>query len=1019
MVPVELRLKNFMSYGEVAPVLDFRPFQIACLSGSNGQGKSALLDAITWALWGEARRPSDSRKPDEYLLRIGARYMEVEFTFDLEGVRYRVLRRYTRSASGKTNRPELELQVFDPETQSYRPLTAPSVAETQARLNQVLGLDYQTFVNASFLLQGRSDEFTRKKPSERKEILARILNLERYERLAELAREEARKAQDRAEWLARQLEQMQAALAEVPRIREAYQLLLQQRAALEDKLAQKRAQLQQLHAQKVRLEESRRRLEELKAQLQRQEELLQEDQYRLVELEARIERYEHIRAQRSTIERDYERFQQLQQTLRQLEEKRELCRSIEEQLHQLDRELDRLRGELEKKLQAVLLEQKHKQQRLEELTSKLRERPKLETRLQQAKKAQQQVAQLEQRRREREAVEMQLREVMQSLLAKQKQLEGSLASLRAQQEQEMQALAPLPMLEQERQRLETETARYQALSHELEALAEEGVALKQAIESQQARLAELKSQQEALKARYDTFVQGDEDVCPVCGSHLEPAHREEVCRHYETQLQTLAQQLAEGQAQLVEQEKRRAMLREQYQEKRTLRDRLAQAPERLAQVTARLEELRKRQQTLTQLQAQIESLELQLREQTFAQLERRQLEALHRQLEALPLDLGLLEQLRQQAAEVGPLQERLAELEYQEGQREGLERELERLRQQERVLREELDHGEALQSVQQRRRELQEKLMHIGFDAAQFHHVRQELEALGDVGARLQELLHAQQDLESTRQSRRQLRKRIEREQSERDRLEAQCQALAQELASTAHITTAYAEAQKAFEDLETERHRLEQQIGEHQARLEQLESLQNARAQQQQELQTLKHRARLYEHLRQAFGKHGIPSLIIEQTLPELEARANEWLDRLTDGRMHIELRTQRDKKTGGTKETLDIIITDEQSVPRPYETFSGGEAFRIDFALRLALAQLLAERSGVRIRTLVIDEGFGTQDAQGLQHLIEVIQAVQSDFDKILVITHLNELKQAFPVRIEVEKDPIEGSRFEVFGV
>jgi exonuclease SbcC len=134
----------------------------------------------------------------------------------------------------------------------------------------------------------------------------------------------------------------------------------------------------------------------------------------------------------------------------------------------------------------------------------------------------------------------------------------------------------------------------------------------------------------------------------------------------------------------------------------------------------------------------------------------------------------------------------------------------------------------------------------------------------------------------------------------------------------------------------------------------------------------------------------------------------------------MHLRLETLRDKKTGGgTVETLEIRITDEQGVSRAYETFSGGEAFRVNFALRLALAQLLAERSGVRVRTLVIDEGFGTQDEQGVQSLVEAIQQVQTDFDKIVVITHLNELKEAFPVRIEVEKDPVAGSQFEVLGV
>ena len=172
------------------------------------------------------------------------------------------------------------------------------------------------------------------------------------------------------------------------------------------------------------------------------------------------------------------------------------------------------------------------------------------------------------------------------------------------------------------------------------------------------------------------------------------------------------------------------------------------------------------------------------------------------------------------------------------------------------------------------------------------------------------------------------------------------------------------------------------------------------------------------YKHLRAAFGKHGIPSLIIEETLPDIEERANDILDRLTDGRMHVRLDTLKEKKSGGTKETLEIVITDEHGVPRPYETYSGGESFRVNFALRVALAQLLAERSGVRVRTLVIDEGFGTQDEDGIERLVEAIQAIRDDFAKILVITHLERLKRAFPVRIEVEKDPSIGSTFELVG-
>ncbi|MEJ2302184.1 MAG: hypothetical protein P8Y14_11720, partial [Anaerolineales bacterium] len=61
---------------------------------------------------------------------------------------------------------------------------------------------------------------------------------------------------------------------------------------------------------------------------------------------------------------------------------------------------------------------------------------------------------------------------------------------------------------------------------------------------------------------------------------------------------------------------------------------------------------------------------------------------------------------------------------------------------------------------------------------------------------------------------------------------------------------------------------------------------------------------------------------------------------------------------------------------------------------------------RAGARLQTLVIDEGFGSQDAQGRQRLIEAINMIREDFAKVLVITHIDELKDAFPVRIEVEK-------------
>jgi exonuclease SbcC len=123
---------------------------------------------------------------------------------------------------------------------------------------------------------------------------------------------------------------------------------------------------------------------------------------------------------------------------------------------------------------------------------------------------------------------------------------------------------------------------------------------------------------------------------------------------------------------------------------------------------------------------------------------------------------------------------------------------------------------------------------------------------------------------------------------------------------------------------------------------------------------------------------------------------------------------REYKDKNREDKKQTLDILISDS-SGQRAYELFSGGEAFRINFAIRLALSRVLAQRAGARLQTLVIDEGFGSQDAEGRQRLIEAINLVSQDFAKILVITHLDELKDAFPSRIEVQKTQ-HGSTVEV---
>jgi exonuclease SbcC len=160
-----------------------------------------------------------------------------------------------------------------------------------------------------------------------------------------------------------------------------------------------------------------------------------------------------------------------------------------------------------------------------------------------------------------------------------------------------------------------------------------------------------------------------------------------------------------------------------------------------------------------------------------------------------------------------------------------------------------------------------------------------------------------------------------------------------------------------------------------------------------------------IYSELVKIFSKRGIQALIIEETIPEIENEANLLLGKMTDNRMSISLETQKDTKKGSTVETLDIKIADELGT-RSYEMYSGGEAFRIDLALRIAISRLLVRRAGASMPILIIDEGFGTQDNAGIEKLVEAINSIQDDFEKVFVITHLDEIKDRFPVLINITK-------------
>lgn len=1016
MTPVELKLSNFLSYGDDAPPLDFAGFDVACISGANGQGKSSLLDAITWALWGEARKTAEARKPDEHLLRLGARRMTVEFTFDHLGERYRVKRGFSLTASKKTSKPELEVVVLDAGG-TARVLTAPTVGETQERLDRILRVDYDTFVNASFLVQGRADEFARKKPRERKETLLRLLGLGRYERLEGRAADKAaaaRKALDAVEHEMRFVDEQIGspdalaaeradALAALDAARHAEAVAVANADAVQ-------AERAPLDAEKSALDDARRRRKVVDAERADVAARRAELEQALSEAAALLAAADAIEADRAAL--DAARVARDAQLAQQAEAIR-----LDAVVADLDRDLDRRRDAHAAALHRLDVQQAADRARLADLDTRLATRPDVQARAAAAAQALATFRALDDLRAKRDEAERERAAARDGLAREHDALRRRLGEIDGQRAAALRDADAREHIERILANARAAQARAADLAAETSRLVADG---KEAKAGEDLAL-------EALERARDAVHEGRERVetarvvpvnqpCPTCGTPLTEAHRAGVVADAERALAKLVETERARAAAHAEAAARTEALRVSV---RTLRDeqqRVAADAEQVVRLEARLAaalDAHARANTLAAEQAAVQDA---LDRKAFLPDLREAYERWGAVLAGLAFDAAEYDRVRRLAADADRHAATLAALD-QDAAAAGALREGLAARDAERdALQAKAASGELLGDLPERRAVAVAARAAVPFDASALAAARERVDALAHAAERFEALRAAERANNARLAENVRLADALaalDREAEALDRRIADAALLDERLDGLAQrLAEARADAEAARRDAVAHASHL----GALDQRLKKVEEHRERLAALAERAAEARETYALYRHLKTAFSRDGIPSLILEDTLPDLEARANDLLARLTDGRLSLRLETLRDKKSGGTAETLELHVSDETGASRPYETYSGGEAFRISFALRIALSQLLAERTDVEVRLLVVDEGFGTQDAEGVQQLVEALNLVQDDFDKVLVITHLDALKNAFPTRIEVRKDPVRGSTFAV---
>jgi exonuclease SbcC len=902
MIPLSLELKNFLSYGEQTQRIEFKDYSLICLSGKNGHGKSALLDALTWALWGQARKTTGTTKADEGLLRLGQTRMLVSLEFLFSDHTYRVRREFAKTYGKPYS--ALDFEMFDSTTNKFISLTDKTVRATQSKIEQLVGLDYETFINTAFLRQGQSNEFSKKTAKERKHILATILGLSKYDALQQQALEKIRQLNDEKRSITLLQEQLTQDLAkEEPiftQIQQEKELLVTITSALE----QKNISLKEYEKNLALHQAQKDSLNTIKAEYAHKENVYKEHEtnfknktleWRNVHaLSLKLPNIHALKEEQKTLALQEKEYIQAQQKILTLHEK----------ILQLKDVQHKQSVDIKKELDVTIAQQR--------LTVN-----------------QQELAYLQQK------------------------------TVRTHQEQANKDLqTQINLLEKQKTDLEKKCTNADTIEKEYIAI---------------------KNQFEKRRAYYQTLVQrGNWTSTEI----KDLAHKQTVVQDAHNPACPLCDQLLTA--------KRKQFLSQQFSTQETF---LVHRLQRISDLHKKLKELLVEQhnqvQTLTRQSEQLTQQMLGLQD-----VNKRLVEALHnlevstQKLHALIAEENRLESILKISK--NNLHELEATYETKLLQNNKLIELALQIQSLEKEKESQAFNADAYHDLQAKIKHIDTEIVHadvlhqsINTQQERRNHIKMLYHELKNIKKSLKGMTEQLQQYESV----------IQQEQLITQKMNF----LNQEILE---FTKQKDQKLSVLGSLEYEFQRLQK------TKIE-IENKKKLIKKFDRELED-------YQALSTALSKNGIQALLIEEAIPEIEQEANIILARLTDNQAQIFIESLRDLKSGGVKETLDIQIADAAGI-RPYEMYSGGEAFRVDFALRIAIAKLLARRAGTALQTLIIDEGFGSQDEDGLTHMMDSIYAIQNDFSKIIIVSHLPDFKHNFPVHFIIEKNVL-GSTIRV---
>lgn len=1051
-----------MSYADSK--LDLSDVSVACLCGSNGAGKSALLDAVTWTLWENARASSDE------LMRLGQKEMWVDLTFTHEGRTYRVRRsrqKHTGRSQKITAKSTLELQVLvtddiveledpccgvldddelhemvafgatstlspvaavvggspnhavsvensakrtfkvtaEPSAElRWKSLTSPAIKETQKHLVDLLRMDYDTFLNSAYLKQGKADEFTTRTPQERKHVLSEILGLSYFDQLQEQCREKVREIKSRVDLLG-------ALLSELPQSE-------LQLAETEAELSETQAKLETARTRAASLKQQ---LDELNSQIQsltnlEEKSLIGEQQHQRIledlrnleihqaELQRRMEELIALIESTDLIDKEVEEYDQVRNKLDEQDGKSEKMREYFEQRLRFQSELATLRSRLEVELEHAKERVGKIEEQLSKIANDVSDREKIEAHHQEYKTLLAQEAELAKRQEDFSRLTQRSNDLHSDITGVKIRLEAEAAQKDALLKEHDLLLGGELLLEDQERRLEEEKAELDKLDAQFELVEQRGHTVKSEIESIEHEVEELKRRKSENQEKLDELHEHrDSSICPLCASPI--ADRAAVMQRYSRVIEDIVNDILRAETRRTQLTDELVELRKRYS---TLKTSLAQRTEldrRIGQFNEKKDAISRARANRDKLADDLAMLLKRLENHDYARIERESLIAIKAEIHKLEFDPAAYSAIQSQLRMKRNIESRYHQLKRDLLEQQRLEEELPERQKQLTAINDELEGESYGVHIREKLKLLQDAVKALDYDKDAHSLLREQLNSLLPSLERKRALERAVQDRPQTEHALLSNNQQIAAKKALAEELQKDLTEWNERLTHLPELKNAAATLSPQVDLEESERNNLATRHAVLDARRKHLVDEISAFNSQKEELTALRAEIDDFTLLADAFGKKGIQAAIIENAIPEIEAEANRILARLSDNKMHIGLVTQQRTKTGGITETLELLIGDEVGT-RNYELYSGGEAFKVNFAVRIALSRLLARRSGAKLETLIIDEGFGSQDEVSRDRLVKSIRSVQDDFARIIIITHISEVKEMFPAQILISK-------------